>query len=155
MSLHSVLTSKIDFVFLNYMRNNSFESQNAYFEAVDLAERRKCPWESKGRSSRSRPEETRRSPGFWGWGEGRVGQGLTLEEVLQGASDKGIRSEGPLEINGNGPGLSLNKWQSPEASRQSTIHYHLCDHGRCPRLNSSLRQVRNFHPQLWVPHLGS
>lgn len=26
MSLHSVLTSKIDF-FLNYMRNNSFESQ--------------------------------------------------------------------------------------------------------------------------------
>lgn len=42
-------------------------------------------------------------------GRERGCRALTLKQVLQRVSDKGNRSENPLEIGGSGLGLSLNK----------------------------------------------
>lgn len=81
-------------------------------------------------------------------GGGMASMGPVLTAGLQEASGKGIRSEGPLEINGDNPGLSLTNDKERKASMQSIICYHLWVYHGSLRPNSSLWQVKNFHPQI-------
>lgn len=131
------------------MQNNKI-SKNAYFE-VGCIEKRKCLWEGKDLQtvSQGKPDDSHLD--FEGGGDGERVEGLergcralTLKQVLQRVSNKGNRSENPLEIGGSGPGLSLNKWQSLEASRQSLVSYRLYHHYGSLRLNSFSLADENF-----------
>lgn len=156
MSLYSVLTSKIKFFFW-YKRNmqNNKISQNAYFEVVGFFEKRKCLWEGKDLQTVSQGKPDDRHLDFEGEGEGERVQSPDLKAGFAEGFRQGEQVWESTGNGGSGPGLSLNKWQSLEASRQSLVSYHLYHHCGSLRLNNFSLANENFPFTAMGTSLGS
>lgn len=157
-SVSSVLTSKIDLK-NKQTKKNLHEKQQLWkskclFQRSRFGEEKSVPLRIKGKIFREKARGNQMVTWILRMERGMGSREPDLRQGLQGASDKEIGTEGPLEIGGNGSCLSLNKWQRLEATEHSQIHYQLrITTGPLGRTLLSW-QVRNFHPQMWAPPLG-